>query len=161
MNQNNSKIKQLVQKEILQIRDPLVKSSLEKILVEPTEHLREWDYSNKGEMFECWTVAIDSTTDTSLIYSECGHGPKNSWGLVFTSKLNFGMDSSWFDNLEECFLESHLAGDLPIWRLEKEGESGKRELIATDLNTDSVFKIRDDLAKQNKETRFYISARKM
>jgi len=80
----------LVQEQIILIKDPIVKSGLEKILVEPTLHLRNWDYGVKGEQFECWTVAIDHLTDTSIVYSEFGHGPKNPWGFLL---LIFG--SAW------------------------------------------------------------------
>jgi len=153
-------IKILVQDQIKLIQDTIVKSGLEKILVEPSLHLRDWDYSSKGEQFECWTIAIDESTDTSIIYSEFGHGPKNPWGLVFTSKLWFGMDSGWFDNLEDCFLESHFAENLPIWCIEKEIESGIREIIEKDLTSDNAFMIRDDLAKMDKKTRYHVVPRK-
>ena len=153
-------IKALVQKQILQIKDPIVKSGLESMLIEPTNHLRDWDYGVKGEQFECWTIAIDNLHDTSIVYSDFGFGPKRPWGLVFTSKPWIGMDSGWFDNLEECFLESHFAGDLPIWCIEKEIESGIRKIVEKDLTSDNAFKIRDDLAKMDKTVRYHVVSRK-
>jgi hypothetical protein len=70
MNEKIGNIKMLIQKQIIQITDPLVKSALENILTEPIRHLREWDYSNDHEKFECWTIAIDESSDTSINYSE-------------------------------------------------------------------------------------------
>ena len=153
-------IRELLQDQILLIQDPIVKDGLEKIMVEPSKHLREWDYSDHGEMFECWTIAIDESSDTSIIYSEFGHGPKNPWGLVFTSRLWYGMDSGWFNNLEECFLDSFVAANLPIWCVEKEIESGTRKVIEQNLTSDNAFKIRDNLSKEDAIGRYHVVSRK-
>ncbi len=153
-------IKALVQKQILLIKDPIVKSGLELMLTEPTKHLRDWDYGDKGEQFECWTIAIDNLHDTSIVYSDFGFGPSRPWGLVFTSKPWIGMDSGWFDNLEECFLGTWIANDLPIWCVEKEMESGIRKIIEQDLISDNAFKIRDNLAKEDITGRYHVVSRK-
>lgn len=153
-------IKDLIQKQLLLIKNPIVKYGLESILIEPTKHLRDWDYGAKGEQFECWTIAVDTISDTSIVYSDYGFGPRKPWGLVFTSKLWFGMDSGWFDNLEDCFLESYFAGGLPIWCIEKVTESGTRTIIEKDMTSDNALRTRDDLAKLDEKNRYDVVSRK-
>ena len=70
------------------------------------------------------------------------------------------MDSGWFDNLEDCFLESHLAGSLPIWCLEKENEFKSRETLEENITIDKAFEIRDNLMTADKKTRYHIEPRK-
>jgi len=159
LKQTISNIKSLVKEQISRIRDPLVKAALEKALIEPTDDLREWDYSTTGELFECWNIVIDKTTNTSIIYSEFGYGPKNPWGIVSTVVKYFGMDSSWFNNLEDCFLETFIAADLPIWRIERFPGTSQREIIAENLTSDEAFKIIESKIKQN--TEYYIRPRKI
>ena len=151
-------IKVLVQDQIRQIVDPLVNSALKKIVVEPTLHLREWDYSPNHEKLECWTIAVDETTDSSIVYSKFGFGPKNPWGLVSNSNSFFGMDSGWFDNLKECFLNSFMAGDLPIWVVEKKTILNNREVIGKNLTTAQAFEMINSLTKNNDE--YHISVRR-
>ena len=118
MKQTISNIKSLIKEQISRIKDPLVKTALEEALIEPTDDLREWDYSTTGELFECWNIVIDKTRNTSIVYSEFGFGPKNPWGIVSAADKYFGTDSDWFDNLKDCFLETFIAADLPIWHRE-------------------------------------------
>ena len=151
-------IKAIVQDQMMQIKDPLVKSALEKILIEPSRHIREWDYGTNGEEFECWTIAVDHSTDTSFIYCEYGFGPEFPWGLVSSSVLYFGMDSGWFSKLEDCFLESWTAAELPIWFIERKFESGKSEIIAENLTSDEAYLIIDNRTKENKE--YHVRSRK-
>ena len=145
-----SNIKARVRDQLILIADPLVKSTLEKMLTEPIMHLREWDYSPNHEQFECWTIAIDSSTDTSLVYSAFGFGPKLPWGLASTSVPYFGMDSGWFDNLKDCFLESFAAGQLPIWTIQKNIGENEVELIGENLTIDEALEKLSNLAKDNK-----------
>ena len=152
--------KKVVQSQINMIKDPIVKEGLQSILVEPTNHLRHWDYSGTNETFECWTVAVDNNSDTSLIYCEKGFGPKCPWGLVATSFSYFGMDSGWYSNLEECYLESYHAGDLKIWNIEKRIDSSTKELIAENLTSNEGFKLIDTLCKSQVNKYFYIFPRK-
>ena len=151
-------IKILVQDQLTEIADPLVRFALEKILIEPVLHFREWDYSSSHEMLECWTIAIDWSSDTSIIYSEFGHGPKNPWGLVTTSFPNFGMDSAWYQDLKSCFLESFPAGKLPIWFIERRADLNHPEIIQENLTLDQAFEIIDIITKQNKE--YFVEVRK-
>lgn len=151
-------IKAIVQDQMMKIKDPFVKSALEEILIEPCIHIREWDYGTNGEEFECWTIAVDHFADTSLIYCEYGFGPECPWGLVFSSMSHFGMDSSWFTSLEDCFLESRTAAELPIWFIERRFESGKSEIIAENLTSDEAFLIINNRTKENKE--YHVKSRK-
>ncbi len=158
MQQIPLQINSFVQEQLLRISDSLIKYALEKIIVEPTCHLRKWYYGTKGELFECWTIGVDQLTDISIVYSEYGHGPQNPWGLVSTSVMYFGMDTGWFNNLEDCFLESPMASHLPIWFIEKRLENGKSELIAENLTVDDAYKIIEGMSNHDKE--YYVQARK-
>jgi hypothetical protein len=151
-------IETIIQQQLAQIRNPLIKGALEKLTVVPRSHLRKWDYGTNGEEFECWTIAVDNATDTSIIYSEFGFGPKYPWGLVFSSKLNFGMDSGWFNNLEDCFLNSWAASGIPIWFIERRIDSNEIEIIAENLTSNEADLIISNRTKQNKE--YYVRARK-
>ncbi|MEM7372378.1 MAG: hypothetical protein AAF587_27410 [Bacteroidota bacterium] len=154
MKHTSEDIKQLVQKELDMMRKPVVKKGLESILtVEPIAHLREWDYSRNGEKCECWTVAIDPQTDSSIIFSEYGHG---GWGLVSSKELSFGMDSGWFHELEECYLNSFAAGELPIWCVKRETDNKGRIICAEEMNMDCAFKIRDKMAEEDKSGRYHV-----
>ena len=44
-------IKELVKKQLYLIKVSIIKNGLEKLLVEPFKHLRDWDYGTKGEKF--------------------------------------------------------------------------------------------------------------
>lgn len=145
-------IKQLLQKELEKITDPIVRAGIEKVLVEPTSHIRKWDYSTTNESFICWIIATDILTDTSIIYCEQGFGPETPWGLVSSSVSYFGMDSGWFDNLLDCYLDSFHAGELQIWGIEEIKENNTKEIIVEELTLEKAFAFRDSLtdSKQNK-----------
>jgi hypothetical protein len=160
MKKTTEYIKTLILEQVDLIKDPVVKTGIERFLCEPQEHLRNWDYGTKGETFVCWTVAIDRSSDTSIIYCENGHGPKNPWGMVFTSDLNFGMDSAWFDNLEACYLESFDAGELSIWCIEKKNENTLTEVIEENLTIDRAFEKLDLIRKTDSKTIYSIRPRK-
>ena len=153
-------IKEIVAKEILKIKDPIILNGLGQILIKPFKHLRTWDYSTTNEKFSCWSIALDSGTDTSLIYCDKGFGPKTPWGLVSTKNLYFGMDSAWFNNLEECYLDSFAGGELPIWGVERHNEDNTKEIIVSDLIADKAFEIIESLRKKQVAEKYYIVHRK-
>jgi hypothetical protein len=105
----------LVRREIETIVDPVVRDALTSRVLEPRSHLREWDYGDPGERYPCWTIVEDATSDTAIVYSAFGHGPRDPWGLVAMSALWFGMDGGWYARLEDAFVESHMARALRIW----------------------------------------------
>ncbi|GEM_PF-1972583 len=151
-------LNKIVAEQMSQIKDPLVRSSLEEILIEPVQHFRKWDYGEINEELECWTIATEKFYDTSIVYSEFGFGPKCPWGLVTASDNYFGMDSGWFKSLKECFLDSFMAGDLPIWFIEKRTNQNDNEIVGENLTMDKAFKIIGTLTENNKE--YHVLVRK-
>ena len=151
-------IKEIVHGQMMQIHDSLVKSELEKLMIEPNLHLRKWDYGSNGEVFNCWTIAVDESTDTSIIYCEYGFGPQCPWGLVSSSELYFGMDSGWFTSLVDCFLDSWAASELPIWFVERRLPSAKIEIVAQNLTSDEALLIINNEFKRDKK--YHINARR-
>jgi hypothetical protein len=149
---DNISIKNLIQKELDKITDPIVRLGIGEVLVESTPHLRKWDYSVTNELFTCWLVATDRSTDTSIIYCGQGFGPERPWGLVSSSVDCFGMDSGWFNNLLECYLDSFHAGKLLIWGIKKIQDDNSKECIVEELTLDKAFAFRDSLtdSKQDK-----------
>jgi hypothetical protein len=138
---NSEILKAVVKEQIIQIADPIVKSAFEKIVIEPVPHLRKWDYGTNNEEFECWTIAIDEPSNTSIIYSAFGFGPEMPWGLVSSSTNYFGMDSGWFTNLKDCFLDSFMAAELPIWCVEKKAVENDNKIIGENLTLDEAFEL--------------------
>jgi len=146
-------IARLVAAEVDSIDDVTTRDALRALLVAPEPHQRNWDYGIQGETLECWFVAKEPTSDTALVYSEHGFGPKCPWGLVFLSDNWFGMDSGWFRHLEEAFVESYPAFDLPIWNVVERTPEGPKKLIAESLTGDDAFARQRTLnAKQVKPT---------
>lgn len=154
MKQTSENIKKLIQQELLNIANLIVQNGLKSLLVsEPILHMREWDYGKENEKFECWTVAIDSQTDTSIVFSDYGHG---GWGLVSIKNLWFGMDSGWFDNLERCYLDSFAAGELHIWCVRKENENSEWRILTEKMKMRNAFNERDKFAKADKNGRYHV-----
>ena len=153
----------LVADELALIRDAEVRRSLQARLVTPTLHLRSWDYGAPGEQFSCWTIAIDPISDSSIVYSRHGFGPKSPWGLVSTSNLWFGMDCGWYLRLEDAFIESRMARGLPIWDVVVRDADGSQRTLASSLTMDAAFQVRDAAATQHGGSRcevMYRSQRK-
>ena len=148
-NHNIESIETLVKSEMERINNPIVRNELEKILINPIHHLRKWDYGSNGEMFICWTIAIDKNSDTAIVYSDYGFGPETPWGLVSESGLYFGMDTGWFISLMDCFLDSKMANELPIWKVEKEIDIFSRELIIENSTLKEAFEKRDKALQIN------------
>jgi hypothetical protein len=129
-----------------------------ELAVEPEVGKLKWDYGN--EIFECFIVFKDIHTDTGIVYSEFGFGPKNPWGLVFLSQMRSGMDSGWFNNLFDCFMDTPSAGDLPIWILSKTNGDGDMTVIEKGMTIDQAFSMRDNRRDNPKDRSFVISYEK-
>jgi hypothetical protein len=99
-------IRTLVAVQLQQISQPECRLSLERFLVEPRLHQRNWDYGKEGESYPCWMVAEFPGTDTGIVFSEHGFGPSYPWGLVLVSEPWFGMDPGLFASLEDAFRNS-------------------------------------------------------
>ena len=73
---------------------------------------RGWDYGRANEEYPCWIFAEHLESSTAFAYAEHGFGPSSPWGLLFIKgeHMSIGMDSGWFDSLEDLFRESKGMG---------------------------------------------------
>jgi hypothetical protein len=102
-------VTQRVQRELSAIHDPALLDLVRKLLVEPYEVERAWNYGAPGQTYACWTVLEHQPSGTGVAYCEEGFGPDHPWGLVALSGpyMSMGMDSAWFASLEDAVRESH------------------------------------------------------
>jgi len=56
----------LVDLELERLLDARVKAHIRRLLVEPEPVLRDWDYGEPGEQFQCWAVLSDSNSKTGI-----------------------------------------------------------------------------------------------
>ena len=144
MKRDSEHINKLVHQELKKIKNAVVKEGISLLLLsEPIPHLRKWEYGEEDEKFECWTIAVDSKTETAIVFSDYGH---QGWGLVSTINLEFGMDCGWFNNLMECYLNSFAASELSIWSVMKETENGNKVRLTNKMKMDVAFNERDRFA---------------
>jgi hypothetical protein len=140
------KMKALVESQMQQITDPVVREALQSLLVEPFLQTRNWFYGGEPEIvFPCWVVADDPENNTRYVYCEEGFGPVIPWGLVSNSGLEMGMDSGWFDTLERAFYDSFACADLLIWNVIKRDENDEERLLAHSLNHEDAYKLIEKL----------------
>ena len=145
MSRTLENIGRLVDFEMEQITDRVVQDALKAILIYPSPHTRNWDWGKHEEKYPCWMIALHEESDTGIAYSDFGFGPEHPWGLVFLSNPWFGLDSSWFSNLEDAFCDSHAASPLPIWNVIRKNEDERTTVIARDLSLDEAYRKRDEL----------------
>jgi hypothetical protein len=155
---NIESIGALIKSEMEKINNPIVKNAIKKIFVNPIRHLRKWDYGSGDESFVCWTIAIDKNSDTAIVYSDYGFGPETPWGLVSESGIYFGMDTGWFKDLKECFLDSKMANELPIWKVEKQINTSHRELICENMTLKKAFEKRDEVTLLTPDFKYIVLA---
>jgi len=86
-----------------------VAAQIQPFLIDPYQTDRPWSYG--PEIHRCWTVIEDKFSNTGIAYCEAGITYKESrWLLVWIDgDLDIGMDSSWFETLEDAFLDSRMA----------------------------------------------------
>lgn len=103
-----------IETELARITDSLLVSRIRQLLVTPTPHERDWDYGLPGQTYVCWNVLEHRASNTAIVYCESGFGPLHPWGLVALTGpgTGMGMDSSWYETLEDAVRESP-ACDLP------------------------------------------------
>lgn len=120
---NESKLKQLIEKELSSLSDDRVIRHVRSMLIEPKMRLRHWDWGEPGTRYQCWDI-LEEQGGLGIAYSEYGFGPKCPWGLVRVSgmtdeySLNIGMDCAWYPKLLDAYFES-AAEELDIWRVFK------------------------------------------
>ena len=91
------------------IKDAELVNKISKYLVEPTQHLAIWDYSENKDKYPVWLILKSEGDDTTIIYSEYGFDFGN-WGLITLSDqpFHFGPDYGWFPTLKEAFENSWM-----------------------------------------------------
>ncbi len=100
----SSEVTTLVEAQITRVADPQATALIRSLLVPPRCELRPWDYGAPGTEYPCWIVAEHGPSGTGIAYCEHGFGPEFPWGLLWISEANLsiGMDSGWFDSLEDA-----------------------------------------------------------
>jgi len=103
-----------VEQELKQISDTKLVNRIRELLVTPHPVERAWNYGARDEHFVCWTVLEHHPSNTGIAYCLQGFGPSYPWGLVSLSgsHMSIGMDSSWFESLEDAMRDS-MAWDGP------------------------------------------------
>ena len=106
---DQQRIQSLVDLQLSSIADPRVADAIRQLLVVPREEPRPWDYGLPDHSYACWMVLEHAASNTGICYCAQGFGPKSPWGLLFLKgpHKGMGMDSSWFQSLEEAFRDSH------------------------------------------------------
>jgi hypothetical protein len=140
----------LVHAELKNIRDERVVTHIRRLLVDPKEILRPWDYGDDGEEYPCWSILNHEKSSTGIGYCEYGFGPRMPWGLVSlpgSTDMSLGMDSGWFFTFIDAFFDSAAATELPIWRVFKQRAEAYPGLAITeeadwDTTWDMVYKLR-------------------
>ena len=155
---NLAAFQQLLATEKKSFQNSYALKRFSELEVEPEVSKLKWDYGN--EVFECFVVFKDIHTDTGIVYSEFGFGPKSPWGLVFLSKMRSGMDSGWFNNLFDCFMDTMIAGNLPIWILSRKSTNEDMVVIKEKMTIDEAFSMRENLWASPKDRSFVISYEK-
>jgi len=95
-------IESLIQSELAKIEENERRTRLSSLLISPRPISLAWDYGEPGERFNCWLVGESAAENVWLVYSEHGFGPSFPWGFVFPDRDSFGMDSQWYDRLEDA-----------------------------------------------------------
>jgi hypothetical protein len=108
MRHDPDSISKLVERELLQMADPVLVKRIRELLVLPYPVSREWDYGSPGQCFTCWTVLEHPFSNTGVAYCAEGFGPSYPWGLVFLTgpRMDIGMDCSWYASLEDAVRNS-------------------------------------------------------
>jgi hypothetical protein len=103
-----AEVEQLVDHELSRISDRALQNRIAELRVPAYAVMREWDYGPHDLVYPCWTVIEDPRANVGIAYCEAGFGPQDPWGLVFLSgpHMSIGMDSAWFDSLEEAVRQS-------------------------------------------------------
>lgn len=108
---SSPRVRQLVEAELSGIQDPVARSRIRELLVEPDPVEREWFYGTPGQRYTCWTVLQDPALNIGIAYCAEGFGPGHPWGFVSLagSQTGIGPDYWWFPTLEAALKDS------PLW----------------------------------------------
>jgi hypothetical protein len=111
-----SDISSLVEAEIGRIVQSELVEVIRNHLVEPRMELRDWDYGEDSEQFECWIVCEDWQSNNAIAYCDQGFGPTYPWGVLSLKgeQLSMGPDGGWFATFEDAARCSGMwTGDNP------------------------------------------------
>jgi hypothetical protein len=134
----SSEIEALVAAQLGSCSEAQIREAIRALLVPPTAHLREFTYARS--LYECWTVLEHPESDTAIVFSNFGFGPKCPWGLIgLTPPLFFGDDSGWFTSLEDAFCDSWASNELRINNVVEETPEGELNVLATGLTSKEAF----------------------
>lgn len=87
--------------------DDKLRAATQECLVPVYPVERDWDYGD--ERYTCWVVLEHPTANVCIAYCEHGFGPRLPWGLLAISgNQSMGMDSEWFETLEEAVISAGL-----------------------------------------------------
>lgn len=106
-------VSKIIETELGKIKNPQSAELIRKLLVPLRCEVRQWEYDAEGSKYPCWIFAEHQESDTVFAYCEHGFGPDCPWGLLGVSRAypNMGMDSNWFDSLEDLVRDSQAWPD--------------------------------------------------
>jgi hypothetical protein len=102
-------LKLLIEAELESASFIPLRHALESYLVEPYVRTLIWPYSQTIVEFPCWIFADlgPHQQGMTLGYSVFGHGSYGDpWGIILANNVSFGRDDSWFEFLEDAFINS-------------------------------------------------------
>jgi hypothetical protein len=101
---SKEEMQSLIDKEIDRM-EPKLKEYAFSLLVPLKEKVLKWEYGNDEE-YTAWVFADFGERNVGAAYCLGGHGAYgDAWGLIFTNEDYFGMDASWYSNLEEMLTD--------------------------------------------------------
>ncbi len=145
-----SQLESLIEADLSKLSDARVTERVRSLLVPPRLFSVPWNYGPPGA-YPCWLVLRDEETDSAVLYSEHGFGPRSPWGIAFIgtdrAPVSMGMDSGWFTGFLDAWFDSFSATRLPIWRVLPR-EYGRETPITEEMGWDEALKALDRLEGQ-------------
>jgi hypothetical protein len=147
-------LKRRIEVELMHISDARVIAHIKAILIDPKPISLGWDYGSLGQEFPGWKVLDDEEhSGAAIAYCEFGFGPRSPWGLI-GPELNMGMDSGWFPNFIDAFLESFASIALPIWRVFRLEADQTRTLLTQEGSWEASWKMVERLRLEYPDSHF-------
>jgi len=102
-------VRAMVDRELARFRDAGFRVRARELRVPPAVELHGWEYGDLAMQYPCWVVIAEPPCRHEVAYCEEGFGPSHPWGVVVAGSRSLGLDTSWFQTLEEAFVRSGLA----------------------------------------------------
>jgi hypothetical protein len=107
---SQAEVKALVEHELDTFEDSSNREDLRPLLILPRLEMFEWDYGTPAQRYPVWVIALGKRyAKYSLLYSDYGFAPEQSWGLGMAPNTSFGADYCWYGSLERAYVESFLS----------------------------------------------------